>query len=251
MTIQLSPDQVMKRTYRVRLRTLLILVGCLLPVLSAADCVVLLHGLARSPTSMVPLARALESAGYDVVNVGYPSRERPIEELAPLAIEEGISLCSSKEDLVHFVTHSLGGILVRYYLTTQVLPRLDKVVMLAPPNQGSEVVDRLRELPGFSFLNGPAGLQLGTDESSVPRSLGAVKFTLGVIAGDDSFNPILSSQLPDPDDGKVSVESTRVEGMTDFVVVPHSHTFIMRAPDVIEQVLFFLRTGSFNHEPAA
>ncbi len=228
---------------------LLVLVGFCVPVFSSADCVVLLHGLARSPSSMNPLADALENAGYDVVNAGYPSREKPIEELAPLAIDGGISLCPSNDDPIHFVTHSLGGILVRYYLEKRSISRLDKVVMLAPPNQGSEVVDTLRGLPGFSLLNGPAGLQLGTDEASIPRSLGPVKFTLGVIAGDKTFNPLLSLQLRNPDDGKVSVESTKVEGMTDFVEVPHSHPFIMKAPIVIEQVLLFLRTGGFKHEP--
>ena len=234
-----------------RLLLPLILVSFLAPAFSSADCVILLHGLARSPSSMNPLADALENAGYEIVNAGYPSRERPIEELAPLAVEGGISLCPSNSDPIHFVTHSLGGILVRYYLEKHNILRLDKVVMLAPPNQGSEVVDNLRDLPGFSLLSGPAGLQLGTDETSIPRSLGPVKFRLGVIAGRKTVNPFLSLQLPNPDDGKVSVESTKVEGMSDFVEVPHSHPFIMRAPGVIKQVLFFLRTGGFNHEPAA
>jgi pimeloyl-ACP methyl ester carboxylesterase len=196
------------------------------------------------------LEDALRDAGYDVINNGYPSREKPIEELARLAIDRGVSQCSSADDPIHFVTHSLGGILVRYYVETHGLARLSKVVMLAPPNQGSEVVDRLREVPGFSLLNGPAGLQLGTDASSVPLSLGRVHFTLGVIAGTETFNPLLSLHLPDPNDGKVSVESAKVDGMTDFIEVPHSHTFIMRSQRVIDQVLFFLRTGRFEREAA-
>ncbi|MEM7257005.1 MAG: alpha/beta hydrolase, partial [Pseudomonadota bacterium] len=119
--------------------------------------------------------------------------------------------------------------------------------MIAPPNQGSEVVDNLRDVPGFKVFNGPAGLQLGTDENSIPSQLGPVTFDLGVIAGTDTINPILSQYLPNPDDGKVSVESTKVEGMDDFLVFAHTHTFIMRSKQVIAQVIHFLQQGQFNH----
>jgi pimeloyl-ACP methyl ester carboxylesterase len=217
------------------------------PVAAQSDCVVLLHGLARTEASMRPLQSALQREGFSVVNRGYPSRHQSIEELAPLAVETGLAQCPRQSPQVHFVTHSLGGILVRYYLSEHGVEKLGKVVMLAPPNQGSQVVDNLRDVPGFAALNGPAGLQLGTDESSVPLSLGAVDFTLGVIAGTSTINPILSLNLPNPDDGKVSVENTKVEGMTDFLAVPHSHPFIMGADDVIEQVVLFLREGRFKH----
>jgi len=210
-----------------------------------ADCVVLLHGLARTPGSMAALADAFSEHGYAVVNVGYPSRSKPIEELAPLAVSQGLAGCP-ENTTVHFVTHSLGGILVRYYLETHDIADLGRVVMLAPPNQGSEVVDRIKGIPGFRLLNGPAGAQLGTDESSVPLQLGPVEFELGVIAGSETFNPILSLYLPNPDDGKVSVASTRVQGMKDFLVVPHSHTFMMQIPEVIEQTLLFIETGAFD-----
>ena len=209
-----------------------------------ADCVVLLHGLARTANAMEELGERFAEAGYSVVNRGYPSREYPIEELAPLAIEEGIAECPP-DATVHFVTHSLGGILVRYYLAHETVPRLGRVVMLAPPNQGSEVVDRMRNVPGFRLLNGPAGLQLGTGPDDVPRKLPPVEFPLGVIAGTRTFNLMLSQFLPNPDDGKVSVESTRVEGMTDFVTVPYSHPFIMEREEAIDLALRFIATGRF------
>lgn len=193
------------------------------------------------------MADALLERGYLVSNVEYPSREKPIEELAPLAIASGLAACPPGES-VHFVTHSLGGILVRYYLEENELPRLGRVVMLAPPNNGSEVVDVLSQVPGFSWWNGPAGAQLGTDEASVPLRLGPVNFDLGVIAGTETFNPILSQYLPNPDDGKVSVESTKVEGMSDFIELPYTHTFIMRASEVIEQTAIFIESGQFRHE---
>lgn len=216
-----------------------------LPVLARADCVVLLHGLARTADSMATMAAGLTESGYSVVNRGYPSRQFPIEELAPLAVGEGIAACPP-DQTIHFVTHSLGGILVRYYFTQHDLPRLGRVVMLAPPNQGSEVVDNMRRVPGFRLLNGPAGLQLGTEADDVPRKLPAVDYPVGVIAGTRSINLLLSRFLPNPDDGKVSVASTRVDGMAGFVTVPYSHPFIMTRRPVIDLVLRFLETGRFS-----
>ena len=148
------------------------------------------------------------------------------------------------------MVRTLGGILVRYFLEKNELPRLGRVVMIAPPNKGSQVVDMLRDIPGYELFNGPAGVQLGTDENSIPLTLGPVAFPLGVIAGTRTFNPILSLSLPNPDDGKVSVENTKIEGMIDFIEVPHTHTFIMRAEIVIEQVEYFLKNGSFGHDAA-
>ena len=120
--------------------------------------------------------------------------------------------------------------------------------MLGPPNQGSEVVDELRDRPGYTLLNGPAGSQLGTDQDSIPMKLGAANFELGVIAGTESVNPILSRYLPNPDDGKVSVERTKVEGMKDFITVRHSHPFIMQSSDVIQQAISFIQKGEFIHD---
>lgn len=227
-----------------------VLLVALPPMTSAdtehTDCVILLHGLIRSSASMKPLATALEAQGYLVANVDYPSRDKAIPDLAKLAVNQGLEACPETIERVHFVTHSLGGILVRYYLETTPIPKLGRVVMLGPPNQGSEVVDHYRKVPGFSFLNGPAGLQLGTDANSIPASLGPVKFTLGVVAGTTSVNPILSLSLPGVDDGKVSLDRAKVDGMTDFVAVPHSHPLMMKAPLVIDQVIHFLAHGAFR-----
>lgn len=193
---------------------------------------------------MEKIAAAFEDRGFVVVNVDYPSRKHKIEVLAPKAIDTGVDACPS-EATIHFVTHSLGGILLRYYHQEFGLPRLGRVVMLAPPNHGSEVVDRYRKLPGFRALNGPAGEQLGTGSDGIASQLEPVDFELGVIAGARTFNPVLSQVLPNPDDGKVSVASTKVDGMTDFLIVPHSHPFIMRASIAIEQSVSFVETGKF------
>lgn len=222
-----------------------LLVCIVLPRPLVADCVILLHGLARTSNSMGKMAEAFSDAGYRTANLSYPSRDDTVENLAPAAIESGLEQCE-REEPVHFVTHSLGGILVRYYLEQEEIENLGRVVMLAPPNQGSQVTDALRENYFYRKLNGPAGDQLGTDENSLVMQLGPVEFPLGIIAGTRTLNPLLSQLLPNPDDGKVSVENTKVDGMTDFIQLPHSHTFIMRADEVIKQAIAFIENGSFN-----
>ncbi|MEL6368445.1 MAG: alpha/beta hydrolase, partial [Pseudomonadota bacterium] len=133
------------------------------------ECVVLLHGLARTAGAMKPVEKALAKVGYTVHNIGYASRKDTIETLAEDAVSRGVSECSAQDaSTIHFVTHSMGGILVRYYLAKHSIPKLGHVVMMAPPNQGSEVVDDWSDRPGFALLNGPAGMQLGTDDDSIP-----------------------------------------------------------------------------------
>lgn len=230
-------------------RALIICIGLLWGVPSTAtDCVVLLHGLARSSTSMNKMQRALIDAGYETANVDYPSRDYGVEELARIAVPDGLRACKSNGDVgrVHFVTHSLGGILLRQYLSAADIPRLGRVVMLGPPNQGSAAVDELGAVPGFDWLNGPAGRQLGKGEKSVPLALGPADFELGVIAGSRSIDPLTSAVLANPDDGRVSVADTKLEGMDDFVVVEHSHAFMMRMRHPIELTIRFLNSGTFS-----
>ena len=212
-----------------------------------ADCVILLHGLARTKKSMAALENALKAGGYQVVNVQYPSRTRPIEELSETAISNALAECNAMSaEKVHFVTHSLGGIMVRDYLSRHTVTNLGRVVMLAPPNQGSEVVDRLHNNFIFKWLNGPAGQQLGTSTNALPLRLGGVTFPLGVIAGDRSINWINSTMIPGPDDGKVSVSRTKIEGMTDYWVVHTAHPFIMTNRKAIALAVTFLQDGSFE-----
>lgn len=214
------------------------------------DCVILLHGMARSANSMERLQHTLENAGLTVVNVDYPSTTATIEALAQLAVEQGLSACAEYgEGRIHFVTHSLGGILVRvYFRNNRAEPRLGRVVMLGPPNHGSEIIDTLHDMPGFELVNGPAAEQLGTGPEGLPSSLGAVTFELGIIAGNQSVNPLYSWMLPEDDDGKVTVDSTRVDGMKAHLVLPVTHTFMMRNPVVIDQTVHFLKTGQFFRE---
>ncbi len=196
---------------------------------------------------MRTMESALRAEGYTVVNAGYPSRTAGVDDLADLAVGGALAnpqLESSQR--VHFVTHSLGGILVRSYLERHACPELGRVVMLGPPNQGSEVVDVLRHWPVFRWINGPAGAELGTGPGSAAARLGAVDFELGVIAGSRSVNWINSAIIPAADDGKVSIVRTRIEGMKDHAVIPATHPFLMKNRQGIGLTLRFLKSGSFS-----
>lgn len=228
------------------LRRLAAVLSLLLAVTAAAaprdEPVVLLHGLARGPASMAPLARTLRAAGYPVCNVAYPSRRDAIAALARDHVAPAIRACfPGYAGPLHFVTHSLGGLVVRELAATG-QARAARVVMLGPPNHGSEVVDVLGDQWWFRQGAGPAGQELRPRAESAAPSL---PFELGVIAGNRSLNPLLSRWLPGPDDGKVTVASARLAGMRDFLVLPVSHPLLMRNREVQRQTLHFLAQGRF------
>ncbi|MFN2150727.1 MAG: esterase/lipase family protein [Anaerolineales bacterium] len=218
---------------------------------SKTETVILLHGAGRSPRSMGRMAKALSRQGYRVHNLGYPSRRLPIEGLAEHIGEQVSKLQLDQQTKIYFVTHSLGGLVLRYYLKYDRSLNLGRVVMLAPPNQGAVLVDIFRQVPFVDWILGPVGGQIGSDSDSLPNTLGPADYEVGVIAGNRSFNPLFSPLIPGPDDGRVAVESTKLAGMTDFLVLPCIHPLIMNYRQVIQQTIQFLQHGCFERSGTA
>ncbi len=215
------------------------------------EAVVLLHGMGRTKVSMLRLAAALRRDGYRVINLSYPSRTVPVETLATDWLPRELRAAGALEaPRLHFVTHSLGGIVVRCWLRD--LPesvRMGRVVMLAPPNAGSEVTDAFNAFPPYRWVTGVNGRRLGTDAAALPATLGpwpSARAELGVIAGDRSLNPLFAALLPGPGDGKVTVAATHLAGERGHVVVHHSHTWLGWRADTIAQARAFLRDGRFQ-----
>lgn len=223
---------------------------------ATAPTVVLLHGLNRTHRSMARLADALRASGRRVVNLDYPSSTLRVADLA-LWLAARLQRCCAGPVAarIDFVTHSLGGIVLRALrrrdsaLGMGPAIAIGRVVMLSPPNRGSELVDVLAGSAAFRLLTGPAGQELGTGVNSVPNRLGEVDFELGVVAGCSSLNPVHSWIIPGIDDGTVAVARTRVQGMRDVVTVRASHSFIMQDAEAIRQTLLFLQEGRFDHTP--
>ena len=214
-------------------------------VLDRGESVIFVHGLGRSPSSMKTLASRVEEAGYEVINFGYPSTSESIEALTARLGAEVERSCGEERASVHFVTHSMGGVLVRSYLSSRDEPHEGRVVMLSPPNQGSEIIDAFADSSLLRSLLGPAGMKLGTGEEGIAKELGPVRFSLGVITGDRSLSPLGSWLIPGPDDGKVAVGRAAVDGAVGFKVIHATHTFIMNRKDVAEEVLHFLEHSQF------
>lgn len=219
----------------------------LLPDEDAVECVILLHGLGRTKYSMNHIAERLKDLGYRVWNEGYPSTEKGIASLVSdhvrPAVEWAEKLGARK---IHVVSHSLGGILIRAYLQENTLPIGSRIVMLSPPNKGSEVVDTLKSFSLYRWIMGPAGQELGTSSDSFPNRLKPVAADIGIIAGTRSMEPWFSMLIPGQDDGKVSVESTKLEEMNDFLAVKSTHPFIMNDRQVIDQVIIYIGRGRFR-----
>lgn len=238
------------------------LLTCLLivlfPVLSFAqngdnansgDYVVVLHGIARSSSHMAPLAEFLSQNGYDVINMDYPSTDYRLDKLAKRTSEQLATKLIDKDKTVHFVGYSMGGLLTRIILNKYRPENLGRVVQLAAPNHGSEVSDFLENNWLYQKIYGPAGQQLVTrKQDDLAELLGKVDYELGVVAGNSTIDPISSTIIPNDDDGKVSIESTKVEGMKDHIVVSASHTFFPSNKQAQAQALYFLKNGQFNHK---
>ena len=230
------------------MKKFILLLAFLLPssvVAEETECVILLHGVMRSSHSMEALERDLIAHEYQVINVDYPSTSNRIEVLAQENIPPAMAKCNEGAK-INFVTHSMGGILVRAYFKANPKIKPHRVVMIAPPNKGSEVIDD-QAYQWFGGISGDSGAQLGTGEDSLPNQLGPVDYEVGIIAGSASVNPVFSDLIPGPDDGAVAVARTHVEGETDWIEVKATHSFMKFNRTVRRQTIEFLKNGKFAH----
>jgi len=217
------------------------------PAGATQDGVVLLHGISRTALSFRKMQLALERAGFATLNLDYASRRKALEGLAE-DIDPAIQRFADRIDgSVHFVCHSMGGLLARVYIARHRPKHLGRVVMLGTPNSGSEIAERLKNFGVYRAFFGPAGQQLGTRrDAAIDALFPPVDYPVGIIAGNRSIYPIASRFLPRPHDGRVSIANTKLEGMADHVVVAASHPWLVRNSVAIAQTIAFLREGKFN-----
>jgi pimeloyl-ACP methyl ester carboxylesterase len=211
------------------------------------DGVVLLHVISRTSRSFRKMQLAIEAAGYATLNIGYASRSKALEALAEDIHPPIERFAGGLGGIVHFVCHSMGGLLARVYLARHRPERLGRVVMLGTPNGGSEIADRLKQVGAYRAWFGPAGQQLGTQrDATIAAMFPPVDYPVGIIACNRSVYPITSRFLPKPHDGRVSVENTKLGGMADHIIVETSHPWLVRNELAIEQTTAFLRDGRFR-----
>lgn len=213
--------------------------------LSAPETVVLVHGFSKNGDSMVHIGEYLAQYGYEFVSVDYPSSEVSVEQALAM-MHQQLQGCCEGSRKVHYVGHSFGGLLIRAYLADHGQADLGKVVLIATPNQGSEFVNAINRVPGHKRMFGPMLPEMSTDGDGFPSQLPGPEYPVGVIAGNRTHNPLGWLLLPGDDDGAVSVASTRLEGMDDFLVVPANHHWLRRDPRVLEEVLHFIQRGYFK-----
>lgn len=191
----------------------------------------------------------LSREGYAVVNRSYPSTSLTIQESGEFLrrrIERRLAADPDAE--VSIVTHSMGGLLARYYLTHYPPENFNALVMIAPPNQNADKAERFKDFFFYRWLYGEPGQQLATGLDELQRLLGVPEQRFGIIAGGTGDENGFTPTIPGDDDGTLSVESTKLEGAADFILLRYSHAFIMRKRETADQVIHFLRHGEFAHE---
>jgi esterase/lipase len=211
------------------------------------ETVVVLHGIARTNKQTHLISKRIADAGYEVYNINYPSTEYTIEELVEYLHNEFQNYKITEKPKVNIVAHSMGGLLTRAYLKKYSMKNLNRIVMISTPNHGSEVADFFKDWKIYTKIFGPAGQQLGTNDKEVQKLFSSLKnYEVSVIAGGRSMNPIFSAMLDGQDDGTVSVESTKLEGMKDHIIVPNLHGIQVYSKLDAELAISFLDNGKFD-----
>lgn len=206
------------------------------------EIIFLLHGIGKGRTDMLAMQSMLRRAGFEVVNWRYPSTQNSLDELAELLNQQVLHYAQFR---VSFVTHSMGGIVVRTYLNKYKPANVGRLVMIAPPNQGAYLADLLGDWLPYKLILGPAGQELRQGQNGSCACAGTPTCDFGIIAGGTGKSRGMNPLIPGDDDGTVSVESTKLKGASDFVVLPYAHPVIQMMPRTGRNVTAFLKTGKF------
>ena len=202
------------------------------------ETVVLLHGMGRSRLSMAVLSHRFKGAGYQTANFPYRQMGPSLDELSDKLkgfIQERVNT-----PRYHLVAHSLGNVIIRNAFRKEWPPGLGRIVMLAPPNQPADLAKRFKKNLIYRLFTGDSGQKLSEEEFYADLPVPEVDF--GVIAGDKGQK----LSFAEPNDGLVAVKETKLEGMKDFIVLQHAHTFIMNCRDTFEHCKSFIETGNFQ-----
>ncbi len=206
--------------------------------------VVLVHGMLSSPRAMKKIEKELTMNGYHVMNFGYDSREDSIQIVTDVLDHSIKNLIPSGAGTIHFVTHSLGALVVRYYLSKRKIKNLGRFVMIAPPNQGSVWGKTLvKNIPAMRHILGISGEELQYSLKYRPVKPPPCEF--GIISGGTGKSRGLNPFIPGDNDATVAVSETMMEGMKDHIVIPGQHTMLLFQKRVIDNVISFLGTGKF------
>lgn len=203
------------------------------------DTVVLLHGMGRTSVSLWILEARLEKAGYSVLKFSYSASAESLDEMS--ARLDTFLREEVQTGRYHFIGHSLGNIIVRNAFKRKLRPGLGRMVMLAPPNEPAFMAEAFREMPLYQWLSGDSGQKLSSEEFYKTLPVPGIEF--GVIAGDRGHGLITN----EANDGIITVESTKLPGMKDWILLHHTHTFLMNSRDTAEQCVHFLKNGAFKH----
>ncbi|WOT06868.1 alpha/beta fold hydrolase [Shewanella youngdeokensis] len=211
------------------------------------ELVVLAHGLGRSDTAMWRLATRLEQAGYKVCRLDYASIGESVEAVLAQTSKQ-IDACIQYAPKVHYVGHSLGGLVIRAYLqNNHVLPKesIGEVVLIGTPNKGSELADHLSD-SWLMQLGGGISRALMTGSNSLGNRLEELDLNIGIIAGTKSSS-LTNDKFTGANDGLVSVESAKLKNMSDFIAIDVNHSQMRNNQEVALQTIHFLQKTTFKH----
>ncbi|MCC2646219.1 MAG: alpha/beta fold hydrolase [Rickettsiaceae bacterium] len=214
---------------------------------AAQECVVLLHGYGRSSKSMRSIESLLVSHNYKVINIDYPSRQFNLTDITHKKVKPLIVECLNKEEKIHFVGYSMGGVITKHFIETHQVPNLGNVVFIASPIKGSDISAKLSKNSFFRLIFGPAAADLSTESDFVKSLKEEIFYPLGIITASISHNPLTSLfLLPGPNDGTVTLASTRIKGIADHIIINANHNSIINLEETHKQVLSFLKNRSFK-----